>query len=155
MLCVLHRSLTTRSCFQLCCAHLCIYCIHVFKSIHACTRSRPACLQVLSDPNLKKLYDSGKDVSQDTDFMASGEFFAMLFGSTRFDEFVGELMISTVARSGDTEMPDRAKVRQRLGFAGYLLLFDPQRLVATDLLKGCRGICNGRACHCAPRRPCG
>jgi hypothetical protein len=66
-------------------------------------------LQVLSDPNLKKLYDSGKDLSQDTDFMASGEFFAMLFGSTRFDEFVGELMISTVARSGEQDF-DRAKV---------------------------------------------
>ena len=110
---------------------------------------------MLSDPNLKKLYDSGKDVSQDTDFMASGEFFAMLFGSTRFDEFVGELMISTVARSGDTEMPDRAKVRKRLILAVYLLMFDPQRLVAKDLLKGCWGICNGRACRCARRRPCG
>lgn len=66
-------------------------------------------MQVLSDPNLKRLYDSGKDLSQETDFMASGEFFAMLFGSTRFDEFVGELMISTVARSGEQEF-DRAKV---------------------------------------------
>ena len=78
-------------------------------------------LQVLSDPSLKQLYDSGKDVSQDTDFMASGEFFAMLFGSTRFDEFVGELMISTVARTGEQEV-DRSKVRMRFTLASLARL---------------------------------
>lgn len=37
-------------------------------------------------------------MSSDTDLMASGDFFAMLFGSMRFEEFVGELMISSLAR---------------------------------------------------------
>jgi hypothetical protein len=55
---------------------------------------------VLSNPDVRKRYDAKLDVSADTDLMASGEFFAMLFGSMRFEEFVGELMISTLARYG-------------------------------------------------------
>ena len=61
---------------------------------------------------MKQKYDAGQDISDETDFMASGEFFAMLFGSTRFDEFVGELMLSTVAQRGEQEF-DAAKVRKR------------------------------------------
>ena len=64
---------------------------------------------MLSDPKVKALYDSGKDVSQDTDFMQSGAFFSMLFGSARFDEFIGELMVSTIARMGEADH-DRAAV---------------------------------------------
>lgn len=56
--------------------------------------------QVISNPDLRARYDAKQDVSGDTDLMASGEFFAMLFGSMRFEEFVGELMISTLARYG-------------------------------------------------------
>lgn len=71
----------------------------------------------MSDTKLKQAYDSGKDVAQEHDFMNSAAFFAMLFGSTRFEEFVGELMISTVASSGDDgesiEDCDRAALKQK------------------------------------------
>lgn len=66
---------------------------------------------MLSDPHLKALYDKGKDVGQDHDFMASGDFFAMLFGSTRFEDFVGELMITTLSRLGEDNF-DRGQVRR-------------------------------------------
>lgn len=56
--------------------------------------------QILSNEQLRKRYDAKQDVSSDTDLMASGDFFAMLFGSMRFEEFVGELMISSLAREG-------------------------------------------------------
>lgn len=56
--------------------------------------------QILSNEQLRQRYDAKQDVSSDTDLMASGDFFAMLFGSMRFEEFVGELMISSLAREG-------------------------------------------------------
>jgi curved DNA-binding protein CbpA len=56
--------------------------------------------QILSNAELRRRYDARQDVSQDTDFMASRDFFAMLFGSMRFEEFVGELMISTLSQYG-------------------------------------------------------
>jgi hypothetical protein len=65
--------------------------------------------QILSNEKLRQKYDAKQDVSGDTDLMASGDFFAMLFGSMRFEEFVGELMISSLAREG-MEV-DREQVR--------------------------------------------
>jgi DnaJ-class molecular chaperone len=55
--------------------------------------------QVLSNEKLRMKYDAKQDISSESaDFMQSTPFFAMLFGSMRFEEFVGELMISTLAR---------------------------------------------------------
>jgi DnaJ-class molecular chaperone len=70
-------------------------------------------VQVLSDPKLKQAYDSGEDVAKEHEFMNSATFFAMLFGSTRFEEFVGELMICSIASSGEPDF-DRAKVWFRI-----------------------------------------
>jgi DnaJ-class molecular chaperone len=68
--------------------------------------------QILSDEALKRRYDAMEDVAQETDFMASRDFFAMLFGSTRFEEFVGELLLSTVAQHGGNI--DHAQARSHL-----------------------------------------
>lgn len=69
--------------------------------------------QVLSDESLKRRYDAMEDVAEDTDFMGSRDFFAMLFGSTRFEEFVGELLLSSVAQHGGHF--DQAQVRRQRG----------------------------------------
>lgn len=69
-----------------------VYCSHMPLRMQA--------YQILSNEQLRTRYDAKQDVSSDTDLMASGDFFAMLFGSMRFEEFVGELMISSLAREG-------------------------------------------------------
>ena len=69
-----------------------VYCSHIPLRMQA--------YQILSNEQLRTRYDAKQDVSSDTDLMASGDFFAMLFGSMRFEEFVGELMISSLAREG-------------------------------------------------------
>lgn len=67
---------------------------------------------MLSDAKLKSNYDAGVDVAEEHDFMHSTDFFAMLFGSARFEEFVGELVMAALASSAaeNGQDIDRAKV---------------------------------------------
>lgn len=59
--------------------------------------------QVLSDADLRAAYDrKGKDGVKDVDFMNHADFFAMLFGNSKFEGLTGELMLTTMARSGGT-----------------------------------------------------
>lgn len=70
--------------------------------------------QVLSDPELRARYDArGREGVADVDFMASGEFFTMLFGSARFEAFTGELMLTTLMRyGGDITTSQRERLHQ-------------------------------------------
>eukprot|EP00892_Ulva_mutabilis_P006219 jgi/Ulvmu1/396/UM001_0403.1 len=70
--------------------------------------------QILSNEQLRQRYDAKQDVSSDTDLMASGDFFAMLFGSMRFEEFVGELMISSLAREAGAIDGEKVEKVQRV-----------------------------------------
>lgn len=71
--------------------------------------------QVLSNPGLRAKYDAqGKDGVEDVNFMESGAFFHMIFGSEQFEPLVGTLKLSLMAQQGDDEMPsDEQEFRQR------------------------------------------
>jgi hypothetical protein len=97
--------------------------------------------QVLSNPDVRKRYDAKLDVSADTDLMASGEFFAMLFGSMRFEEFVGELMISTLARYGGEVT--REQVPSLV--CDIVMILNYSCLV--KLVSCIRAVCRNRLCH--------
>ena len=53
---------------------------------------------MLCNPQLREQYDKHGKKGLDVDFMDTGAFFNMLFGSDRFEPFVGELFISSMAR---------------------------------------------------------
>ena len=53
--------------------------------------------QVLCNPQLREQYDKHGKKGLDVDFMDTGAFFNMLFGSDMFEPYVGELLISMMA----------------------------------------------------------
>eukprot|EP00051_Salpingoeca_urceolata_P001475 m.41267 g.41267 ORF g.41267 m.41267 type:complete len:710 (+) comp11444_c0_seq1:242-2371(+) len=63
--------------------------------------------QVLSDPDLRARYDvSGADAVDDAPYVEPGVFFAMLFGSSKFEKFIGDLAVASVC-SGSSELEIR------------------------------------------------
>lgn len=71
--------------------------------------------QVLSNPQLRRAYDEGGAGGLgDVDFLDPSTFFAMVFGSEKFEDYVGRLKLSTYAGAGDDDMPpEEAAFRQR------------------------------------------
>jgi len=62
--------------------------------------------QVLSNPQLRAKYDAqGKEDLDSMNFMDSSTFFSMVFGSEQFEQFVGQLKLSTYASHQDDDMP--------------------------------------------------
>jgi len=57
--------------------------------------------QVLSDAELREQYDKGgEDALHEQKFMDSGDLFLMIFGSDKFDDLVGELMLASGMAEG-------------------------------------------------------
>lgn len=54
--------------------------------------------QVLSNADLRAKYDQHGVEGLDVNFMDSGEFFSMLFGSDRFEHLLGELSLAQLTR---------------------------------------------------------
>ncbi len=54
--------------------------------------------QVLSNADLRAKYDQHGVEGLDVNFMDSGEFFTMLFGSDRFEHLLGELSLAQLTR---------------------------------------------------------
>ncbi|GBG28648.1 DnaJ family protein [Hondaea fermentalgiana] len=75
-----------------------------------------AAYQVLSDPGLREKYDKyGKDGVDDVPVMDSSAFFMMIFGSEKFDYYVGELQLATMMSMGqDVEGEDEDAAMQAL-----------------------------------------
>ncbi|DBA91090.1 TPA: hypothetical protein ACH3X1_016055 [Trebouxia sp. C0004] len=57
--------------------------------------------QVLSNADLRAKYDEHGVEGLDVNFMDSGDFFSMLFGSDRFEHLLGELSLAQLTRSGE------------------------------------------------------
>eukprot|EP00045_Choanoeca_perplexa_P006035 m.50536 g.50536 ORF g.50536 m.50536 type:complete len:664 (+) comp13430_c0_seq1:1-1992(+) len=70
--------------------------------------------QVLSDPTLRKQYDThGEQGIEQSQLIDPGLFFSMLFGSTKFEPYIGQLALATVTSLGEdaTELAmERAKL---------------------------------------------
>eukprot|EP00730_Choanoeca_flexa_P011192 TRINITY_DN24013_c0_g1_i1.p1 TRINITY_DN24013_c0_g1~~TRINITY_DN24013_c0_g1_i1.p1 ORF type:complete len:653 (+),score=169.65 TRINITY_DN24013_c0_g1_i1:460-2418(+) len=70
--------------------------------------------QVLSDPTLRKQYDQhGEEGVQHADLIEPSMFFSMLFGSAKFEPYIGQLALATVTSLGEdySELAmERAKI---------------------------------------------
>ena len=57
--------------------------------------------QVLSDVEMREKYDKGgEEMLDEHNFMDSGDLFAMIFGSDKFDALVGELALASAMEEG-------------------------------------------------------
>ena len=52
---------------------------------------------MLADPNTRARYDKHGASSLDVNFMDAGVFFTMLFGSERFEPYIGTLALASAA----------------------------------------------------------
>ena len=69
--------------------------------------------QVLSDPELRKKYDSrGKDGLGDIPVVDASAFFAALFGSDQMEIFVGKLQMAVMAEGGSDLTRDETRILQ-------------------------------------------
>jgi curved DNA-binding protein CbpA len=69
--------------------------------------------QVLSDPELRKKYDSrGKDGLGDIPVVDASAFFAALFGSDQMEMFVGKLQMAVMAEGGSDLTRDETRILQ-------------------------------------------
>ena len=69
--------------------------------------------QVLSDPELRKKYDSrGKDGLGDIPVIDASAFFAALFGSDQMEMFVGKLQMAVMAEGGSDLTRDETRILQ-------------------------------------------
>lgn len=80
---------------------------------HARFQEVGAAYQVLSDPTLRERYDvHGLDGVEDVPVMDSSAFFMMIFGSDKFDVYVGELKLATLMSMGqESGMEDEAALQ--------------------------------------------
>eukprot|EP00325_Prymnesiales_sp_UTEX-LB-985_P001592 CAMPEP_0174706292 /NCGR_PEP_ID=MMETSP1094-20130205/9199_1 /TAXON_ID=156173 /ORGANISM="Chrysochromulina brevifilum, Strain UTEX LB 985" /LENGTH=600 /DNA_ID=CAMNT_0015904545 /DNA_START=41 /DNA_END=1843 /DNA_ORIENTATION=+ len=69
--------------------------------------------QVLADSNLRERYDTHGAGSLDVNFMDAGVFFTMLFGSERFEPYIGRLALASAASLDGTISMQRLQVRQQ------------------------------------------
>ena len=68
--------------------------------------------QVLADSTLRGRYDQHGAASLDVNFMDAGVFFTMLFGSERFEPYIGRLALASAASMEGTLSMHRLNVRQ-------------------------------------------
>eukprot|EP00967_Tisochrysis_lutea_P099803 scaffold148452_cov21-Tisochrysis_lutea.AAC.1 len=68
----------------------------------------------MSDPKLRDMYDrhGSEGLDDHANFMDSGEFFNMLFGSEKFEHLVGELAIACAVRTSRDLTPAQIKAIQ-------------------------------------------
>ena len=69
--------------------------------------------QVLADSNLRARYDRHGAASLDVNFMDAGVFFTMLFGSERFEPYIGRLALASAASMEGNLSLHRLNVRQQ------------------------------------------
>ena len=69
--------------------------------------------QVLADPQTRARYDKHGSASLDVNFMDAGVFFTMLFGSERFEPYIGRLALASAASMEGSLNMSRMAVRQQ------------------------------------------
>ena len=69
--------------------------------------------QVLADGDLRARYDRHGAASLDVNFMDGGVFFTMLFGSERFEPYIGRLALASAASMEGSLSMHRLNVRQQ------------------------------------------
>ncbi len=69
--------------------------------------------QVLADDHLRTKYDAQGAASLDVNFMDAGVFFTMLFGSERFEGYIGTLALAAAASMEGTLSMHRMTVKQQ------------------------------------------
>ena len=69
--------------------------------------------QVLADPNTRARYDRHGASSLDVNFMDAGVFFTMLFGSERFEPYIGKLALASAASMEGSLSMTRLQIRQQ------------------------------------------
>ena len=69
--------------------------------------------QVLADSNLRARYDRHGAAALDVNFMDAGVFFTMLFGSERFEPYIGKLALAAAASMEGSLSMHRLQIRQQ------------------------------------------
>jgi len=69
--------------------------------------------QVLADSSLRARYDKHGSSSLDVNFMDAGVFFTMLFGSERFEPYIGKLALASAASMEGSLSMHRLQIRQQ------------------------------------------
>uniref|UniRef100_A0A7S2SMW4 J domain-containing protein n=1 Tax=Mucochytrium quahogii TaxID=96639 RepID=A0A7S2SMW4_9STRA len=115
-----------------------------------------AAYQVLSDPAMREKYDKhGKEGMGDVPVMDSSAFFMMIFGSEKFDYYVGELQLATMlTMSQDENASDEENMDKLFSKSPIMEFRQKQREVqcAVNLAKTLESYINESAAN--PGVPC-
>ena len=92
---------------------------------------------MLADGNLRARYDQHGAASLDVNFMDAGVFFTMLFGSERFEPYIGRLALAAAASMEGSLSMHRLQIRQQKREVELAMsLIDHIRLYLDDDVEG-------------------